>query len=291
MNFKQLGRTNVKLPAIGMGTWEIGGARERDDSRDKEAIKAIRKAIELGIYLIDTAEMYGAGHCEEVVGEAIKPFPRENIFVVSKVWHNHLHHDDVIKAAENSLKRLQTDRIDLYLIHWPNPEVPLIETMQAMEKLVERKLIRFIGVSNFDICQVEEAESHLSQNEIVANQVDYSLLVRGRERDLIPYCQKNQITVMAFKPLARPSAEGGLPQNEFLREIGKKYGKTPAQVALNWLISKEPVIAIPKAVNLGHLEENTGATGWVLAQEDLESISTHFSGYLSEYGITRLSFT
>jgi len=108
---------------------------------------------------------------------------------------------------------------------------------------------------------------------------------------LIPYCQKNQITVMAFKPLARPSAEGGLPQNEFLREIGKKYGKTPAQVALNWLISKEPVIAIPKAINLGHLEENTGATGWALAQEDLESISTHFSGYLSEYGITRLSYT
>ena len=291
MNFKQLGRTNVKLPAIGMGTWEIGGDRERNDSHDKESIKAIRKAIELGIYLIDTAEMYGAGHCEEVVGEAIKPFPREKLFVVSKVWHNHLHHDDVIKAAENSLKRLQTDWIDLYLIHFPNPEVPLIETMQAMEKLVERKLIRFIGVSNFYISEVEEAKSHLSQNEIVANQVDYSLLVRGRERDLIPYCQKNRITVMAFKPLARPSAEGGLPQNEFLREIGKKYGKTPAQVALNWLISKEPVIAIPKAINLGHLEENTGATGWALAQEDLESISTHFSGYLSEYGITRLSFT
>jgi len=291
MDFKQLGRTNVKLPAIGMGTWEIGGTRERDDSRDKEAIKAIRKAIELGIHLIDTAEMYGAGHCEEVVGEAIKPLPRERLFVVSKVWHNHLHYDDVIKAAENSLKRLRTDWIDLYLIHFPNPEVPLIETMQAMEKLVERKLIRFIGVSNFYISEVEEAKSHLSQNEIVANQVDYSLLVRGRERDLIPYCQKNQITIMAFKPLARPSAEGGLPQNEFLREIGKKYGKTPAQVALNWLISKEPVIAIPKAINLGHLEENTGATGWALAQEDLESISTHFSGYLSEYGITRLSYT
>ena len=291
MDFKQLGRTNIKLPAIGMGTWEIGGARERDGSRDKESIKAIRKAIELGIHLIDTAEMYGAGHCEEVVGEAIKPFPRERLFIVSKVWHNHLHHDDVIKAAENSLKRLQTDWIDLYLIHSPNPEVPLIETMQAMEKLVERKLIRFIGVSNFYISEVEEAKSHLSQNEIVANQVDYSLLVRGRERDLIPYCQKNRITVMAFKPLARPSAEGGLPQNEFLREIGKKYGKTPAQVALNWLISKEPVIAIPKAINLGHLEENTGVTGWALAQEDLESISTHFSGYLSEYGIPRLSFT
>jgi len=160
MYFKQLGRTNVKLPAIGMGTWEIGGARERDDSRDKEAIKAIRKAIELGIYLIDTAEMYGAGHCEEVVGEAIKPFPRENIFVVSKVWHNHLHHDDVIKAAENSLKRLQTDWIDLYLIHWPNPEVPLIETMQALENLISFRstsfsiacMVSIKGTSGFGKC-------------------------------------------------------------------------------------------------------------------------------------------
>ncbi|MFC1952320.1 aldo/keto reductase [Chloroflexota bacterium] len=291
MHFKQLGRTDVKLPAIGMGTWEMGGARERDDSYDEEAIKAIRKAIELGLNLIDTAEMYGAGHCEEVVGEAIKPFPREKLFIVTKVWHNHLHHDDVIKAAENSLKRLRTDWIDLYLIHFPNPEVPLIETMQAMEKLVGRKLIRFIGVSNFNISQVEEAKSHLSENEIVANQVDYSLLVRGRERDLIPYCQKSRITVMAFKPLAKPSAKGGLSQNEFLQEIGKKYGKTPAQVALNWLISKEPVIAIPKAMNLDHLEENTGAMGWALAQEDMESISTNFSGYLSEYGITRPSLT
>ncbi len=194
MNFKQLGRTNVKLPAIGMGTWEIGGARERDESHDKEAIKAIRKAIELRIYLIDNAEMYGAGHCEEVVGEAIKPFPRENIFVVSKVWHNHLHHDDVIKAAENSLKRLQTDWIDLYLIHSPNPRIPLRETIGAMEKLVERNLVRFIGVSNFDIGQMEERKSCLSKNEIVVNQVEYSLLDRGIEKDVLPYCTQQQMT-------------------------------------------------------------------------------------------------
>ena len=180
MSFKQLGRTNVKLPTIGMGTWEIGGERERDDSHDKESIAAIRKAIELGIHLIDTAELYGDGHCEEVVGEAIKPFSREELFIVSKVWHNHLHHDDVIKAAENSLKRLQTDWIDLYLIHWPNPEVPLIETMQALEKLVERKLIRFIGVSNFDISEVEEA-NRLAKTFIIDG-VGYDLFPMSWER-------------------------------------------------------------------------------------------------------------
>jgi len=285
MDLKQLGKTNVKVPAIGAGTWEMGGGTSRDTTYDKEAIQAIRKAVELGIYLIDTAEMYGAGHCEEVVGEAIKPFPRDKIFIVSKVWHNHLHYNDVIKAAENSLKRLQTDWIDLYLVHYPNPEVPLKETLGAMEKLVERNLVRFIGVSNFDVNQLKEARSYLSNNELAVSQFDYSLFVRGREKDVIPYCQQQQITIMAYRPLAKPSQGSGLPQNEFLQKIGKKYSKTAAQVALNWLIAREPIIAIPKAINLDHLEENAGAMGWRLAQDDIEGISAYFSDYLLEYGI------
>ena len=287
MHFKQLGRTNIKIPVMGMGTWEIGGRQKIDNSHDEEDIRAIRQAVDLGMNLIDTAEMYGNGHCEEIVGQAIKPFLREELFIVSKVWFNHLHHSDVLKAAENSLKRLQTDWIDLYLIHWPNPEIPLIETIQAMEELIERKLIKHIGVSNFDVSKLEEARSLLKQNEIVAAQVDYSLMVRGRENDLIPYCQQNRITVMAFRPLARPTAAGGLHQDEFLREIGNKYGKTPIQVALNWLICQEPVITIPKAVNPRHLNENIDAAGWALSPADIENISSHFSSYLSKYGATR----
>ncbi len=272
MDLKEVGRTGVKVPAIGMGTWGIGGYSSRDSIDDNEAIRALRKGIELGMYLIDTAEMYGAGHTEEVVGEAIKPFSREQVFIVSKVSSENLHYADVIKAAEKSLKRLQTDSIDLYLIHSPNPRIPLRETIEAMEKLVERNLVRFIGVSNFDVGQMEEGKSCLSKNEIVVNQVEYSLLDRGIEKDVLPYCTQQQMTVMAYTPLAK----NRLLRSEFLRQIGEKYGKTAVQVALNWLIAKEKVIAIPKAVNIGHVEENAGAMGWRLSQDDIQRISSYF---------------
>jgi len=272
MDFKELGRTAVKVPVIGMGTWEMGGGISSDTTRDNEAIQAIRKAIELGMTLIDTAEMYAAGHAEELVGKAIKPFHREQLFIVTKVAPHNLHYFDVIKAAGKSLERLQTDWLDLYLIHHPNPQVPLKETIAAMENLVDQNLVRFIGVSNFDVSQMEEARSHLSKNEIVANQVEYSLLARSVEREVLPYCLQHRITVMAHKPLAR----GVLSRNKFLQEIGKRYEKTAAQVALNWLIAREGVVAIPKAVNLDHLEQNAGAAGWGLSEEDIEHISSHF---------------
>ena len=272
MDFKELGRTGVKVPAIGAGTWEMGGDTVRNTTGDEESIRALRRAIELGMYLIDTAEMYGDGHCEELVGEAIEPFSREQLFIVSKVWRNHMHYADVIKAAEHSLKRLQRDWIDLYLIHYPSLEVPMKETMEAMERLVERNLVRFIGVSNFDVAQMEEARSCFSKGEIVANQVDYSLAARSAERAVLPYCRRYQMTVMAYRPLAR----GELSRNEFLQEIGERYEKTATQVALNWLIVKEKVIAIPKAVDLSHLEQNAGAMGWRLSEDDVERISSHF---------------
>lgn len=272
MDLKELGRTDIRVPSLGMGTWGMGGYLSTDYTYDREAIRALRRGIELGIYLIDTAEMYGAGHTEEIVGKAIKPFLREQVFIVSKVLPENLHYTDVIGAAQRSLKRLQTDYIDLYLIHSPNPQIPLRETIEAMEDLVERGLVRFIGVSNFDAREMEKAMSCLSKNEIVANQVEYSLLKRSIECDLLPYCAKQRITVMAYTPLA----EGRLAKSKFLREIGKKYVKTAAQVALNWLITKEDVIAIPKAIIMDHLEENAGAMGWRLSEEDIERISSYF---------------
>lgn len=272
MDFKELGSTSVKVPSIGIGTWEMGGGISRDTTHDKEAIRAIRKAIELGMTLIDTAEMYAVGHAEELVGEAIKPFSREQLFIVSKVAPHNLHYTDVINAAEKSLRRLQTDFLDLYLIHHPNPEIPVKETIAAMEELVKRNLVRFIGVSNFNVSQMEEARSCLYENEIVVNQVEYNLLARSIERDVLPYCVRHQITVMAHMPLAR----GGLSRNPFLQEIGKRYEKTAAQVALNWLIAKEKVIAIPKAVNPDHLVQNADAAGWELSKADMEQISSHF---------------
>ncbi len=274
MDLKELGRTGVKVPAIGMGSSGIGGNTYRDTAGDSEAIRALRRGIELGMYLIDTAEMYGSGHSEEVIGEAIKPFSREQVFIVSKVLPENLHYADVIKAAEKSLKRLQTDWIDLYLIHIPNPRIPLRETIEAMEELVKRGSVRFIGVSNFNVSQMEEARSYLSKNEIAVNQVKYSLIDRDIERDVLPYCAQQQITVMAYQPLAG----GRLPKSEFLREFDQGRSKAAAQVALNWLITKEKVIAIPKAVDMGHLEENAGAMGWRLSEDDIERIS-----YYSDY--------
>jgi diketogulonate reductase-like aldo/keto reductase len=272
MEFKQLGNTNVEVPVVGIGTWEMGGGISPDTSGDATCVRALRKAIELGMTLIDTAEKYADGHAEELVGEAIQPFPREQLFIVSKVWPDHLQYDEVIKAAERSLKRLRTDRLDLYLIHHPNPEIPLKKTVAAMEKLVERGMVRFIGVSNFNVSQMEEAKSYLSNNEIVVNQLPYNLLDREIEKETLPYCQKNQISVMAYWPLARTQ----LTANKYLEDIGKKYGKTAAQVAVNWLIAKEGVITIPKAVKTEHLEQNAGAAGWRLSEEDIQGISDHF---------------
>lgn len=267
-DLKELNRTGCKVPAIGLGTWKIGGSMTPDHSQDDLAIKALRHGISLGMWLIDTAEIYGGGHAEELVGEAIKIFNREKIFIVTKVWETNLRYDDVLKAAKRSLKRLKTNYIDLYLIHWPNPRIPLSETMKAMEKLVSDGLVRYIGVSNFSVKLMEEARSYLSKEDIVVNQVKYNVYDRSVERDILPYCQKEGITLMAYTPLAK----GSVSTDKTLIEIGRKYGKTAAQVALNWLISKDMVIAIPKAIRIEHIEENAGAMGWRLSEEDIRYI-------------------
>ncbi|MBI2957962.1 MAG: aldo/keto reductase [Chloroflexi bacterium] len=277
LDLKGIGATGVKVPAIGLGTWQMGGTHAADYSRDRESMAAIEKAIDSGLSLVDTAERYGEGHCEELVGQAIKAFDRDRVFVVSKVGPEHLRHDDLVRAAKDSLKRLDTSRIDLYLIHAPNPHVPLAETMRAMEELVEHGLARFIGVSKFDVSLMEQAQACLSRNVLAANEIEYNLLSRGREKDVIPYCEEQSIAVIAYRPLARPAAGSGLPHGELLRGVGDRYGKTAAQVALNWLISMGPVFAIPKASNAGHIEENAAAMGWRLSAEDIASISSYYS--------------
>ncbi len=225
------------------------------------------------MWLIDTAEMYGAGHAEELVGQAIQAFPREKVFIVSKVLNNYLEYEEVIKACHRSLERLQADFIDLYLVHFPNYEVPLQETMEAMEKLVEQGLARFIGVSNFPLNLMKQAQSYIGTTEIQANEVKYNLKCRYDEKDLLPYCQKERITMIAYTPLE----EGSLANSRLLQEVGKKYEKPAAQIALNWLICKENVVTIPKAINPGHLEENAAAIGWRMSQEDLERLSAAFA--------------
>lgn len=271
-DLKVLGKSGVRIPSIGMGTWGIGGYGVRDTSRDREAMESLQRGIELGMWLIDTAELYGAGHSEELVGQTIKDFPREKVIIISKVHDKHLRYPEVIQACQESLQRLQTKYIDLYLIHFPNYRVPLKETMGAMEALVEQGMVRFIGVSNFPLNLMKEAQGYLSKAQIQANQVKYNLKCRYDEKDLLPYCQREGITLIAYTPLE----EGSLPNNRLLQEVGQEYRKTAAQIALNWLICQENVVTIPKAINPRHLEENAGAMGWRMRPQDLERLSSAF---------------
>lgn len=274
IKYKELGKAGEKIPALGLGTWGIGGFSYPDYSNDELAIEIIRFAVEIGMNFIDTAEMYGAGHSEELVGEAIKGI-REKVFIATKVLPTNFRYEDVIKACERSLRRLKTSYIDLYQLHWPNPSIPIKETMRAMERLANEGKIRYIGISNFSVEETIEAMNALSKYEIVSNQVEYSLLVRDIEKDLLDFCRKNKITVIAYSPLARGELLKG-KYYEFLSKIGKKYNKTAAQVALNWLIIKENVVAIPKAFSKAKIVENMGAYGWKLSDEDLKAIDEFF---------------
>ena len=254
-----------------MGTWGMGGKYERDESNIDTSIEALRYGISLGINLVDVAELYGEGLTEEIVGKAIEATKRENVYIVSKVWKTNLHHDDVLKAIEASLARLKTDYIDLYLVHWPNPEIPLKETMQAMELLLEQKKIRAIGVSNFDIPLLKEAQGYLKHATIAANQIEYNLGVQAADADIIPYCRENSINVMAYRPFAK----GALTRsaNETQIKLAEKYHKTPNQIALNWIIA-QGITAIPMSADHDHLKENAGALGWNMRAEDIASLKS-----------------
>ncbi len=255
------------FPLLGMGTWGMGGNTERDTKNDKESVAALRCGLDLGITLIDTAEFYGAGHTEELVGEAIKGRPREELTIMTKVWKTNLHYDDVLAAAARSLERLGTDYIDLYLIHWPNTEIPLEETMRAMETLLDQKIIRAIGVSNFSAEQMEGTAKYLTHAQLFADQIEYSLMKRGAEASIIPYAKKHNVRIVAYRPLAR----GDLTKTNtaLLTQLAQKYQKTENQITLNWLIA-QGMIAIPKATKPEHIKENSGALGWKLEPDDIE---------------------
>ncbi|MFA6447573.1 MAG: aldo/keto reductase [Patescibacteria group bacterium] len=275
MQYKKInGVTDV--PVLGIGTWGMGGEAETVTDNDQADIQAIRKAIELGMTHIDTAEIYGKGHAEELVGEAIKGFDRSKLFITTKVARRNCAYDNVLAAMDRSLKRLGTNYVDLYLIHSPNPEIPFSETMKAMDRLVEEGKTRLIGVSNFPVEQMIEAQKH-SKNKITANQVEYNLMTRNDgqgsanvESEIIPYCQANSIMIIAYRPLAKGILSSS--ENNLLGELAKKYGKTPAQIALNWVISKKSMVTIPKASSVQHLEEDLGAIGWDMDSKDIKKL-------------------
>ncbi len=305
MEYVNLGKSDIKVSKIGIGTWQASGDAWGQDVVDENIIEAIKRSYELGINLVDTAEIYGNGHSETVVGKALKKIGREKMVVATKVAGAHLRHDELIKSAENSMKRLGVSYIDLYQIHWPDPweQIPLKETMKAMEELYVQGKIRAIGVSNFAVRDLEEARSYLSKTDIVSNQVRYNMLQREIEEEVMPYCRKNNITIIAWSPLAQGALTGKYsaenvprdrirsgnevfkPENlrqierliDALKEIAKKRNKSISQVALNWVISHEGVIAIPGAKTPEQAEENAGAAGWMLSEEELKLIENELS--------------
>lgn len=272
MEFKNL-TAQQKIPVLGIGTWKIGGGMIADRSHDQKYIEAIQFAISSRITHIDTAEIYGAGHAEELVGIAIKNFDRKRLFITTKVSPHHLSFDQILAACDRSLQRLQTDYIDLYLIHWPNPLASVKKAMAAFDHLVNRGLVHFIGVSNFSVKQFKNAQAY-SANEIVTNQIEYSLLEKAPEKEFLEFCQQENVVLTAYSPLA----QGKLTQPGFkaLDYIAEKYKKTQTQVALRWLIEKPNVITIPKASSKDHIQELLGCLGWKLAIDDQEYLAHNF---------------
>ncbi len=266
MEYRELGATGVMIPEVGLGTWKYRGGPE-----------PLLRGIELGANLIDTAEMY---RTEDAVGQAIRGI-RDRVFVATKVLGSNLRYDDVLRAAEKSMRLLQEDVIDLYQIHWPSRNVPIADTMRAMETLVDRGMVRYIGVSNFSVADMREAKAVMSRHPIVCNQVLYNLKRRSIERDLIPYCEENRVTVMAYTPLAdgslavRPRLRVG-QQWETLEALAHEAGRTPAQVALNWCLTRSPVVVIPKTNSVARTEENCGASGWRLTPEQVQRLEAAF---------------
>ena len=285
------------MSRVGLGVWQ---ASREWRGRDDQIIEAIKKSHELGINLLDTAEVYGDGHSEGVVGRALRSFGRDNFVVATKVFGAHLRYDELLRACDYSLRRLGVGEIDLYQIHWPDPweQIPLRETMRAMEKLYAEGKIRAIGVSNFAVRDLEEARSCLSKTDVVSDQLQYNLVHREIEEEVLPYCRKEGIGVLAWSPLAQGALSGKysgkkVPKGDVRRvnpiferrnltkmkgvlgvmsKVAARHGCTLSQVALAWLMKESLTVPIPGAKNPSQAEENAAAAGVELSEEDLKSL-------------------
>jgi len=258
------------VPKLGLGTWYMGESAAAFDSE----VAAVRHAMTRGIRLIDTAEMYGNGGAEKVVGAAMDGFgdvARDDMFIVSKVLPGNAHHDDVLAACERSLKRLGTDYIDMYLLHWRGA-APFSETIEAFEALRDDGKIRHFGVSNLDKRDMEEWLYCPGGKALACNQILYNLSRRGPEWDLLPFCENQGVPVMAYSPLE----QGRLQGDPALDQVAARHGVNPLQIALAWVLARDNVMAIPKAVNHRHIDENIAALDIVLDAEDYDVLDAAF---------------
>lgn len=268
-------KSGFSVPVFGLGTWMMGGAKERDPNNDDEGdVTAMIRAIEHGITHIDTAELYAGGYTEILVGRAIAGFPRSNLLLTSKVHRSHMTYDGILRSCEASLKRLGTDYLDLYLLHSFTADVPLEDQARALDRLVDEGLVRNIGVANYGVGNLRKIQG-IAKNRIVCDQVHYNLQVREAEASGLPeYCQANDTFLVAWRPLGKGTLTENVPP--IVEEMATKYGKTPVQIALNWLVSQSNVVAISKSRSLEHLEESLGALGWAMDEEDVERLRKEY---------------
>jgi diketogulonate reductase-like aldo/keto reductase len=263
-----------QIPALGQGTWRLG---EKKSARNDE-VAALRLGIDLGMTLIDTAEMYGDGGAEEVVADAVAG-QRNQVFVVTKAYPHNASRTKLPKACERSLKRLRADVVDLYLLHWREKSPPLEETVEAFEKLRAAEKIRHWGVSNFDVADMKELFSINDGSNCTANQVLYNLNHREIEFSLLPFLHQQSTTnhhqpfVMAYAPVGHGR---GLLSNTMLKQIAKRHDATPAQIALAWLLRQDNVIAIPKAAKAEHVRDNARSADIELTRDDLSELDREF---------------
>jgi diketogulonate reductase-like aldo/keto reductase len=264
----------LRLPPIGFGMWDDvaqtvkdtgGRPLDPDIDRDAAQLAVLHQAINLGYRHFDTAEMYAAGHSETILGRALLEQERSDFVVTSKVSAENLAYDDLLAACERSLDRLQTSYIDMYLIHWPNPEIPIADSFRALNHLVNLGKIRHIGVSNFDVPLLEQAVQ-LCETNLATNQVYYGLLNRKpQENGTLKFCQENKVVLTAYAPL-----RGGVLTHQTVVEIADRIAATPSQVALNWLIRQPEVITIPHSSNEQRQKDNLEATNIQLSESDVQ---------------------
>lgn len=266
-------KSGFELPVYGLGLWGMGGRWESDVSEDEKELRAINAALDLGVTHIDTAESYGNGHAEELLNKALEGRDRSKVFIATKVSGSHQSYDDLRRSFDSSLKRLGTGYVDLYILHrYPEPGIDIKETMRALDELVEQGLVKHIGASNMTPNRFNEAQKH-TKNKIVCNQVHYNVQYREIEdKGVLRHAQDNDVMLVAWRPMQK----GLLPKAPVVDELSKKYDKTPAQIVINWLISQQNVVTISKTSSVEHLQENLGAVGWTMEDEDTERIRREY---------------
>jgi len=309
MEKRRLGNSDLELTVIGLGCWLMGGEAWHD-VRDEESERALHAALDAGINWLDTAEVYGRGHSERIIGRVLAARRREEVIVATKVVGAHLAADQLPGALDQSLRNLRTDYVDLYQVHWPNAQIPIEETMAALLAAQEAGKIRYIGVSNFNARQIAEA---LQYGPVVSLQPPYSLFWRYIEKETLPFCREHNIGVIPYSPLAQglltgkfslsnrppaddnrahnrifldPTYEVALQQVEVVRQVAARYGKTPAQVAIRWVLQQPGITAaIVGARNERQVAENLGADGWTLAPEDMATLTAAGDKVMASLGL------